>query len=406
MASSLLIHYRPCLGTKLSWVLSDDQGNLQSPITSGSLADVALIAKGQHTTVLIDASCTSIESVRIPSNNRQRQLQAVPYALEDSLASDIDELYFALGKKQADEQIPVVSIDRQLFQSTIDMFKQAGIFVETLSADCLALPLQADAWTVLVHGNSALIKTGPNMGHFCDRDILPSFVPALIEQAQQPPRSLLFYHDDNDAHAADLLSNLDIALSIQSYSDHPLQVFAANTSDARQLNMLQGKYAPRRESSALLQPWKSVAAVAAVWLLLQLIYAGFEIKQLQHKNQQLSVDIEQAFKRAIPGTRNYTNMQKRMERRLNELRGGGSSDEEAFLELLSGAAQSIDSEKITIHGMVYNNRHIDMELQAKSLQALESVKNKMNSIRNIKTTLSTSVENDKVKGRLRLERQG
>ena len=99
-------------------------------------------------------------------------------------------------------------------------------------------------------------------------------------------------------------------------------------------------------------------------------------------------------------------MQKRMERRLTELRGGVGDDEEAFLDLLSGAAQSIDSKQITIHGMVYNNKHIDMELQANSLQALENVKNKMNSIKNIKTTLSTSVEKDKVKGRLRLERQG
>ncbi|HEY9034243.1 MAG TPA: type II secretion system protein GspL, partial [Pseudomonadales bacterium] len=344
--------------------------------------------------------------VRIPSNNRQRQLQAAPYALEDSLASDIDKLYFALGKKQANDDIPVVTIDRQMFLSTLEQFRQAGIFIDTLAADCLALPLEKDSWTILVDANGALIKTGTSKGHFCDRDILPTLLPVLFKQAPQPPRSLLFYHEQQDAHAAELLGSLDVSLQIQSYTGHPLTVFAGNLSDARELNLLQGKFAPKRESSRLLQPWKSVAAVAVVWIVLQLIYAGFEIKQLQARNQQLTSAIETEFKRANPGTRNFSNMQKRMERRLQELRGGGSgSDEEAFLELLSGAAQSFGNQAVTIHGMVYNNKHIDMELQASSLQALESVKNKLNSIKNIKTTLSTSVEKDKVKGRLRLERQ-
>jgi hypothetical protein len=37
---------------------------------------------------------------------------------------------------------------------------------------------------------------------------------------------------------------------------------------------------------------------------------------------------------------------------------------------------------------------------------MEAVKSQLNNIKTIKTTLSTSVEKDKVKGRLRLEKQG
>lgn len=406
MADTLLVHYRPCQADQLSWCIVDYSGN-PGPISQGNMTDLGEVARGLRASVLIDASCTSIEAVRIPSNNRQRQLQAAPYALEDSLASDIDELYFALGKKQADDYIPVVTIDRQLFQSTLDQFRQAHIFVDTMSADCLALPIDKDSWTILLYKDSALIKTTASKGHFCDRDILPTLLPVLFKQAAQPPQSLVLMHEEQDSHAADLLGSLDVALHIQSYSDHPLKVFAGNLGDVRELNLLQGKFAPKRESNRLFRPWKSVAAVAAVWLILQLIYAGFEIKQLQYKNQQLTSEIEREFKQAIPGTRNFSNMQKRIERRLRELRGGGSGgDEETFIELLSGAAMSLSNQPVTIHGLVYNNKHIDMELQASSLQQLESVKNKLSSIKNIKTTLSTSLEKDKVKGRLRLEKQG
>jgi general secretion pathway protein L len=406
MADTLLIHYRPSQADRLSWCLVDHSGR-PGEISQDSITELADVARGLRATVLIDASCTSIEAVRIPSNNRQRQLQAAPYALEDSLASDIDELYFALGKKQPDDYIPVVTIDRQLFQATLERFRQAGIFVDTMSADVLALPIEKDSWTILLNETGALIKTAASKGHFCDRDLLPTLLPVLFNQAQQPPQSLLFMHEERDDHATDLLGSVDVALHVQTYIEHPLSIFAGNLVDVGELNLLQGKFAPKREGSRLFRPWKSVAAAAAVWLILQLIYAGFEIKQLQYQNQQLTSEIEGEFKRAIPGTRNFSNMQKRMERRLQELRGGGSGDdEEAFLELLSSAALSFSNQPVTIHGLVYNNKHIDMELQASSLQQLESVKNKLSSIKNIKTTLSTSLEKDKVKGRLRLEKQG
>lgn len=406
MAHTLLIHYNPGNTEQVSWCILGDNGQLQGSISHGSLDDIDATSKTRRARVLLDASCTSIESVMIPSNNRQRQLQAVPFALEDSLASDIDDMYFALGKKLANDTIPVVTIDRQLFESTIDHFRQAGIFVENMAPDCLALPLQNAGWSVLLYGENVLVKTSPHHGYFCDRDILPTLLPSLLKQDKQAPQSLNVFHHQEDDQAGELFASLDVALNIQPYAQHPLEVFASNLHDPGELNLLQGKYAPRRESLALLQPWKAVAAVAAVFIILQLIYAGFEIRQLQYRNQQLTGEIEQLFGRINPGTRNFSNIQTRMKRQLSELQGGGNGDDDIFLELLAGAANAFDTRQITIQGMVYNNKHVDMELHAQSLQALESAKNQLNSMSTIKTTLSTSVEGDKVKGRLRLEKQG
>lgn len=402
---TLLIHYRPCDRDHVSWCLLDASDKTGNEIQHGKLADLEATAKGRRATVLIDSSCTSIESVQVPSNNRQRQLQAVPYALEDCLASDVDKMHFALGKKQADDRIPVITIDKGLFESTLDRFRQANVTVETLSADCLALPIKDDSWTVLIHNQNVLIKTSSCRGYFCDRDLLPTLLPALMEQADQPPQSIQFFHEHEDVHAADLLGATETALNIQTYEQHPLHIFAENLRDTQEINLLQGKFAPRRESNALLKPWKAVAAIALVWTVLQLIHAGFEIRQLQYENRLLTGTIEKQFKRVLPGARKFTNMKNRVERRLRELRGGGGKDDEVFLELLAGAATSFGNKQITIHGMAYNNKRIDMEIQAKSLQELEAIKSQLNGIKTMKTTLSTSVEKDKVKGRLRLEKQ-
>ncbi|MCW9014201.1 MAG: type II secretion system protein GspL [Gammaproteobacteria bacterium] len=407
MADTLLIHYRPCDAQQACWSFVDDKGNSTTKLGRGPLTDIGPLAKGRRATVLIDSSCLNLETVQVPSNNRQRQLQAIPFALEDKLAADIEDTHFALGKKQADENIPVITINKQLLEQVLDDFKQAGIFVEYLAADVLALPIEHNNWCVLFDGDSALIKTGRYTGHYCDRDNLPIVLATLLKQAVQQPESILLYHHADDIQATEPLADIDIGLSIRSYEQHPLSVFAQNFTSAQQLNILQGDYTAKREGSALLKPWKTVAALAAGWIILQLIYAGIEGKQLSIKNQQLTAQIENEFKRVNPGTRKFNNMRKRMERKLTELRGGGNDDEQTFLLLLSHASPAISSnKKVSIAAMAYRNKYIDMELQADSLQSLEAIKNQLASIRGIKTVLSTSVEKDKVSGRLRLEKQG
>jgi general secretion pathway protein L len=407
MADTLLIHFKPDDIENVSWVFVDEHGKLTTKISHGPLSNISALARGRRATVLIDSSCLSLDSITMPSQNRQRQLQAVPFALEDNLAIDIEDMHFALGKKQADDLLPVISITKSLLDEAIEQFKQVEIFTTHMSADCLALPLEKNSWTILVTEDTALIKTENFNGQYCDREILPFIIPALLKNTESAPEKISFYHKDEDEHAADLLADVELSLNIKTYADHPLQVFSSNLQGTQELNILQGKYAAKREGSALLKPWKAVAAIASVLILLQLVYAGSEISQLDAKNLQLTMQIEKEFKRANPGARKFHNIKKRMERKLKELRGGGEKSDQVFLQILSEAAPVLSSNKnIDIQGIVYKSKRIDIDISADSLQALEAIKNKLAVKRKLKTILSTSVEKDKTRGKLRLEIQG
>lgn len=411
MTEQLLIHYRPQHPIPVCWALIDQQGKLNSSIEYGDLDSISEQAKTHKAIVLLDAACLSIESVHIPSNNRQRQLQAIPYALEDKLASDIEYLHFALGRKQAEQGIPVIVLQRDLLDSILDQFQQAGITLQALLADTLALPISHTNndidWCILIDHDHALIKTGHSSGLYIDRQNLATMLPLLLAEATPAVTGITLYHEDNDSHAAELLGELDASLSIQSFTTSPLSILAQHLHDARQLNILQGDYAPKKHSSPLLKPWKAVAALAGIWLILQLVYAGTETVQLKEKNQQLTQQIEKEFKRAIPNAKKFTGMRSRIKTTLKELRGGLSDDtQQHFLQILADATPALASNpKISINGIVYRNRRVDIELQADSLQSLEAVKNQLVAIPQLKTLLSTSVEKDKVNGRLRLEKQ-
>jgi len=405
MTETLLIYFQP-QQQRICCVLLNEQGKLLSQPEHGNLNDIAAIAKGKQATVLIDSACINIESVNIPGQNKQRQAQAVPFALEEQLATDIDDMHFAMGKKNSDQLIPVISIDRSLLENSLQQFRDAGVFVNILSADILALPFTENNWSILVDEDSAIIKTSHSNGYYCDRDNLAVILAPLLNK-EDAPESITYFHKDDDSHAAELIADIDTTLNIKTYQSHAIEVFAKNLTDAQQLNILQGEYTPKRQSNLALKPWKSVAALFVAWLTVQMISAGIESQQLAEKNQALTSQIEKQFKLANPSARKFNNMRKRMERKLKQLKNGGSETDPLFLQILADAAPAFSKiKKVNIRGIVFRSQYVDMDLQAESLQSLEEVKNLLSANRKLKVVMSTSVEKNKTRGRLRLEAQG
>ncbi len=404
------------------WAIGADQ-HPSITLGHGSLEELTPIARGKKVSILIDAHYTTVELVNIPSKNRSKQLLAVPFAMEDFLAEDIEDTHFALGKitpsKSADNDsqnsLPVIAIKRNLLQQTVDFFSQQNIHLEAVTADSVALPITEKKWSILLDEDSALIKIGSVQAHSCDRDNLNVILRALLQEDQHQesrPEAIRYFYREGDSDAQNMLNTIcaDFEIEIESecYKNHPLEIFVQNLNEISSLNLLQGKFKPVRKGNQWLKPWKSVAAIAAFWLVLQLTYSSMLASQLEQKNYELTRQIEAEFKRAIPDAKKMTNMQKRVERRLNDLKSGGrGSSNSSFLKILSRVTPVLaNNNKIEIQAAVYRSNYIDVDLTAKSLQDIETIKNKLTAIPGLKTVLSTTVEKDSVKGRLRLEAKG
>lgn len=407
MTGTLIFHYLPSEPDSLRCITRNAQ-NQYSELETLSLTELAEKAKDQKCIALLDSSVLTIATVNLPTQNRQRQIQAVPFALEDQLASDIDDTHFALSKKQQGDELTVAAINKDILDDLLQGFAQAGLVVDSLLPDVLALPLRDDGWTLLIDQQRALIKMSADQGCYTDRDNLAILLKSLIAKSSQPPQQLLLIHADDDSHAAQLIEHADMALAVETFDTDALTIFANNLQNAQQLNILQGPYAYKKQSDFAWQPWRAVAALVGVWMVLQMTLAVMETRDLEQKNMQLTRQIEQQFKRAIPDAKKFTGMRNRMKNRLKDLKSGsGTGSDQVFLDILAEAAPALASNnKVTINGISYRSKHLDLDLQTDSLQHLESVKNKLAAIPGIKTILSTSVEKDTVKGRLRLEKQG
>ncbi len=406
MGEFILIHYKP--DHDLHYWVTGGGHHPSITLAHGTLQDMQPIARGKKVYIFLDANYTTIKSVKIPSKNRNKQLQAIPFALEDQIAEDIEDTFFAIGKTQASGQLPVIAIKRNLLQQTIEFFSSNGLKPDVISVDTLALPDNDNSWSVLLDKETALIKTANSQGYCCDRAILSDFLNALIDQSSEPADPVKIYTKQDDEQAKSLLDTVDLKFDYENYNNHPLEILALNLQPSL-INLLQGEFSVKRENSlSWLRPWKLTAVFAAIWISLHLAYTGFMAHQLEQQNLQLAKEIEREFKRAMPEARKITNMKTRVERKLKELkRGSTAASSQGFLEILDKTAVILSQQKtITINAAIYRGNQLDMDLSAKALQDIEQLKNQLDKIAGIQTTLSTTVEKDIVKGRLRMEAKG
>lgn len=410
MSEFLVIHYKPMLSDGLQnnvhyWALGGDQ-HPSITLGHGSLQELKPIARGKKVSILIDANLTSLKVLNIPSKNRSKQLQAIPFAMEDLLAEDIDDTHFALGKPDGDK-LPVIAIKRTLLQQILDTFLQQEIHIDCICADSIPLPATLTQWSILLDNERALIKTNEHQALTCERDNLQLFLQALLEQEPQPESIDLFYQAE-DSEALSILSSTDITINAHHFKNHSLEIFLKHMDRAASFNLLQGEFMVKRDDNSWILPWKSVAGFFAIWIALQLSSAVFNSAQLAEKNLSLSKKIETEFRRAMPEARRMTNIQKRVERRLKDLRSGGQAEKQnGFLQILSKASSALkNNNELSINAAVYRNNYIDVDLSAKSLQAIEKTKSALDALPGIKTVLSTTVEKNNVSARLRLEAKG
>ncbi len=409
MASTLLLHYDPSTPDQATWSHVNNQGELTSRITSGPLEQAAAVAEQHKVTVLLDSSSVHLNHVKLPTSNRQKMLRAVPYALEEQLAEDIDDFHFVIGKTDPDYGTPVAGIRKQSVEALLEAFGQAGIHVDSIIPDAVCCPAAPDQWTVLRYGSKALVQYQALIGTVIDAANLPLLLQASLNKAEQKPGKIVYFYLDGeepDTGLDDMGSDIEIIKV--AYNSHPLVVFCGEYARAGSLNLLQGRYKPKRKSTGQLHRWRLAASLAAVWLVLHLGTSLVELNRLKAKNNEIGIRIERIYKQAFPGSKRIINPRVQMEQKLDELRGGGGAQASQFLALLTESATIISGQKdIKLQSIDFRNNRMDIGLTGTNLQSVETLNKELNSNARLASEITSATsEKNNVRGSIRMQRAG
>jgi len=373
------------------------------------LAQAARHCRGRQVVLLVPVADAPLFRVKLPTRNRARLAQAIPFALEEQLSDDVDALHFAIGKPDADGNIGVAVVSRAQMDSWLAQLQRHDIRPQHIIPDVLTLPLSSGNWTGLLEPGQLLLRQGPQQGLMIDSNNLGMLLPMALEEAGDALPDHLHLlacdapeADDAEPAGTDPLPPLELPVERQQCGGTPLHHLSAGFDRNTAIDLLQGSYSPSEQSHRIWRTWRVAAALAAVWLVVSLSETALENHRMAGRELALRQNITQIFRDTFPKETTIVDPRIQMQNNLNALSGGDAGGGE-FLTLLSLTGTPLTADRsIKITTARFKQDRLDLELQLADLQKLDQLK-----VRLEKQGLQVKIRNarsreGKVEGRLEI----
>lgn len=292
--------YSPDGEQHFDWVLLDASGDLQSTglnetreaiedtLSQNSLDGVRLIG-------LIPGDEALFCFADIPAKQARFIRQALPFAVEEQLAQDVESVHLALGTQGTDgEGYRVAAIDHQRMGLWLNTFLDwEGVELEAIYPDAALVPLKDHDWAICLGEDMALLSSRRGEWMTMRADNLAVFaqnlaVPSEDEVAAEV-QVVVYGTDEAFATHEELLSalvgtpRLSIHREPMEGSTTELLASAHYHHAADAINLCQGQYMPSQSDGGALKPWRPAIAIAATWFVLLL---GSQLGMGYYHNQQ------------------------------------------------------------------------------------------------------------------------
>lgn len=183
---------------EIAWQVLDQQMR-PGPVFHGDLKTAANHASGCRVVVIIPGQEILLTGVDMPAMNRQRLNKAIPFALEETVAADLEDLHFATGVRAANGQICVAVSAREQLEYWMGILHNAGINADVLVPAVLAVPAEEVRWRVILESSpndpSGLVMLRRQLGGISfERNNLEALLKLAIEQCpeNQRPQAIEF----------------------------------------------------------------------------------------------------------------------------------------------------------------------------------------------------------------------
>jgi general secretion pathway protein L len=379
MTETLVIRLRASGDAPASWLIVDANGARSGNVHSGPIADALALSQGRRTVVILPASDVTLARPDLPPvRGAARIAQAVPFALEEHLASDVENLHFAVGTRDASSSAtPVAIISRSTLERWQAIWEAAGIQPDAVHGETSLIPTAPNA-SVLVLDEASLFVSRPQAATYAlDAEPLPLALELAVGTPDETGEHVTFYVNtaDYETHQETIegLRGRTATLQVKLLPDGLLPFLAAQLPTARAINLLQGSYAAPSSFGSQLKQWRLPAALALATLVAFIGAQGFRLWQLQAAEKQLDAQIQQTFNQILPG-QPIVDPRAQVQGVLARAGAGGG----ALLPAISLLAQAIAQAPATrVEGMSYRAGVLELRLVAPNVETLDTIKQAM-----------------------------
>ncbi|KZX77504.1 hypothetical protein A3715_01730 [Oleiphilus sp. HI0009] len=374
-------------------------------------------AEGVKAVLVWPSNLSFSTNVDLPSKNARYAQQAIAFAIEDKLATDIELLHFALGKNNSKTGTPVRCVEKSLFIGFHDDVLEAKPDVQ-LSASYIDAEMlvssEADI-VISLEGDTAIVNAKQCAVRVRAQNLVPYMDTLLLgpdDESAETIKIKVYDHNANEADHKILLAELeqypgcDIDIEALSISSLDLLVESYFHAGAPEIDLCQGELKIVQEGSGQLRQWAWVAGVACIAFLLQLgVFIGKGM-HYQSSADDLAQQALATYKQAVPNSKNVSvgRLARIIKGKLRQSNNKGT--DVGFLTLLGEAGyqyqQRKNSTDIQFTALSFNAQRGELviELRAKNFEQMDQLKTAIVSAGLIAKISSAVQENQYYRGRL------
>lgn len=399
------------IGASAEWIVVDGAGTRRGNVQSGPLDVAATLAGGRKVIFLVPGTDALLAEPELPLKSGSKVAQVVPFALEEHLAADVEDLHFAVGKREGRPGTPVAVVAHTRMQVWQALLADAGLQVDAIYAETAALPETPNAITLLIEGARIYVRRQDIPGAVLDvQPLIEALQLALASGEEAREHVTIYIAEDDYERERELLEGLrefTASLQLKLLPDGPLPLLAANVVRGTAVNLLQGRYQAKKKLQVSLAPWRYAAVLALLFLAAHLGVKSWQYFHYRSQEARLDSEIAQVFQQLMPGAPlpNAAMARKQVESRLNQLRGTGpvSGMMTTLATLGEALAQSPDT---NIEALAYRNNTTDLRVLAPSVDVLDRIR-QVASERGLNAKIeSASPRDSKFEGRLQFKNAG
>lgn len=415
MAEFLVIRLDADTEAAATWIAVDSNGTRIGAPGAGRLEEAQRHTAGRDVIVLVPANCVLTTTVDIPVKRGSRLLATLPFALEEQLADDVENLHFAAGARRDNGRIPVAVVAREHMQSWLARLEQADIEPLRIVAENQGLARIPGTLSLLVAEDQVFFNDGADT-EFVLQNVKPSdalaVAGALTDDGDEEASGHLLVFCEPEAekrfeHDWIALRHELASVDLNLLPDGVLPRLAVTVASGRGINLLQGRYGIRAEMGTMFKPWRFAAILLLAFGVVAVAGKGVDYYRLAQEEAALKAQFTEIYRSIRP--QDNREILDPIATVSSLRRGfGGPAAAQVFLPSLQQLSLAMrQNSSATVEAISYRAGVIDVRLTAPDVATLNSIQEIVSGSGRFTASIqSTDNVGDRVSSRIQIRETG
>lgn len=343
-----------CLSLKLN-----QQGQIEAPLAQRNFTEIKTFQTNAQTIVVAPGERFSLHQLELPWLTDRKARAAIPYALEDKLAQNVETLHFAFdGTYYQNGHYLVVVGDKIYLNELISLLDEHEVNFDILTLDWFALKTHETAVltkSLLANDETFQGAVSPDLASFY-----------LGKWAGE--RTIYLFPDSDKSQLPPTEDQI-----IESQESSYLWL-AQRLQEIRPMNICQGELQHGSSHAKTIRWYQAAVFMSLLWILSIVTVNAVKIHYLNKDTAGVDANIALIYREFFPQAQQVISPKFRIGQLIKSNQNNADS---TFWTLLDKLATTLKSSSITIEQLRFQNQTLMVTLATKDFESLEDLQTRL-----------------------------